>query len=153
MKVDRGRLFVAGGGTGGAWVYDASTGATIAAYSFAAAPTSSTTWSVTKEAAWSTDSQRAALYRVHHGPTAIPRAFQPSRSWRLRPCNPASTTNGIEATLEREAARDRPVQHRGAVHRDTSIGVTPDRSRGRRERPSATGSCWTKDAVTSCRTG
>src|SRR5512145_1311370 len=23
MKVDRGRLFVAGGGTGGAWVYDA----------------------------------------------------------------------------------------------------------------------------------
>ena len=72
MKVDRGRLFVAGAGTGGAWVYDASTGATIAAYSFADTPTFINDVVVTRDAAWFTDSQRAALYRVPLGPGGSP---------------------------------------------------------------------------------
>jgi sugar lactone lactonase YvrE len=73
MKVDRGRLFVAGGGTGGAWVYDASTGETLAAYSFADPPTTFVNdVIVTKDAAWFTDSQNAALYRVPLGPGGSP---------------------------------------------------------------------------------
>ena len=65
MKADRGRLFVAGGPTGDAYVYNARTGETIAAYEL---PTSGATFVndvvVTKRAAWFTDSQRAALYRL-----------------------------------------------------------------------------------------
>jgi sugar lactone lactonase YvrE len=73
MKVDRGRLFVAGGPTGDAYVYNARTGATIATY---ALPTSGGTFVndvvVTKRAAWFTDSQRAALYRLPLGPNGRP---------------------------------------------------------------------------------
>jgi sugar lactone lactonase YvrE len=75
MKVDRGRLFVAGGPTGDAYVYDARTGATIATYEL---PTSGATFVndvvVTKRAAWFTDSQRAALYRLPLGPDGRPGA-------------------------------------------------------------------------------
>ena len=73
MKVDRGRLFVAGGSTGDAFVYNARTGATIAAYEL---PTSGATFVndvvVTKRAAWFTDSQRAVLYRLPLGPSGRP---------------------------------------------------------------------------------
>ena len=73
MKVDRGRLFVAGGPTGDAYVYNARTGATIATYDL---PTSGATFVndvvVTKRAAWFTDSQRAALYRLPLGRAAVP---------------------------------------------------------------------------------
>ena len=73
MKVDRGRLFVAGGPTGDAYVYNARTGATIATYEL---PTSGATFVndvfVTKRAAWFTDSQRAALYRLPLGPNGRP---------------------------------------------------------------------------------
>ena len=72
MKVDRGRLFVAGAGTGKAWVYDTSTGATIAAYSFATTPTFINDVVVTRDAAWFTDSQQAVLYRVPLGPGGSP---------------------------------------------------------------------------------
>jgi sugar lactone lactonase YvrE len=75
MKVDRGRLFVAGGPTGDAYVYNARTGATIATYEL---PTSGATFVndvvVTKRAAWFTDSQRAALYRLPLGPNGRPGA-------------------------------------------------------------------------------
>jgi sugar lactone lactonase YvrE len=73
LKVDRGRLFVAGGPTGMAFVYNARTGAPIAAI---ALPTSGGTFVndvvVTKRAAWFTDSQRAALYRLPLGPNGRP---------------------------------------------------------------------------------
>ena len=73
MKVDRGRLFVAGGPTGDAFVYNARTGAPIASYDL---PTSGPTFVndvvVTKRAAWFTDSQRAALYRLPLGPGGRP---------------------------------------------------------------------------------
>ena len=75
MKVDRGRLFVAGGPTGDAYVYHARTGATVATYDL---PTSGATFVndvvVTKRAAWFTDSQRAALYRLPLGPGGQPAA-------------------------------------------------------------------------------
>lgn len=75
MKVDGGRLFVAGGPTGDAYVYNARTGATTATYEL---PTSGATFVndvvVTKGAAWFTDSQRDALYRLPLGPGGQPGA-------------------------------------------------------------------------------
>jgi sugar lactone lactonase YvrE len=66
---DRKRIFVAGGGTGRAWVYDARTGATLAAYQLAAGPpTFVNDVVVTNDAAWFTESQGAVLYRVPIGP-------------------------------------------------------------------------------------
>jgi hypothetical protein len=61
---DNNRLFVAGGPTGGAFVYDATTGADIAQYTFAEAPTFVNDVVVTQTGAYFTDSQRAALYRI-----------------------------------------------------------------------------------------
>jgi sugar lactone lactonase YvrE len=60
----RGRLFVAGGNTGDGYVYDAGTGANIAAYDFAAAPTFVNDVVVTQDSAWFTDSLNPVLYRV-----------------------------------------------------------------------------------------
>lgn len=74
MKVDRGRLFVAGGPTGDAWVYDAETGATLASYDFASPPTFVNDVVVTNDAAWFTDSMQAVLYRVPLGPNGQPAA-------------------------------------------------------------------------------
>jgi sugar lactone lactonase YvrE len=99
MKVDRGRLFVAGGGTGGAWVYDATTGETIASYSFAEAPTFINDVAVTKEAAWFTDSQKAALYRVPLGPNGSPATtFQTLSLEGDFVQQSGFNTNGIDAT-------------------------------------------------------
>jgi sugar lactone lactonase YvrE len=70
LKVDhRGRIFVAGGPTGQGYVYDASTGASLAAYSFAApGPTTFVNdVVVTGDAAWFTDSFQPVLYRVPIG--------------------------------------------------------------------------------------
>jgi sugar lactone lactonase YvrE len=65
----RKRIFVAGGPTGMAWVYDARTGATLASYQLAAGPpTFVNDVIVTKDAAWFTESQAAVLYRVPIGP-------------------------------------------------------------------------------------
>jgi sugar lactone lactonase YvrE len=66
LKVDsRGRLFVAGGGTGKAFVYDAETGQDLASYTLTQAnPTFINDVILTTDAAWFTDSRNAALYRV-----------------------------------------------------------------------------------------
>jgi sugar lactone lactonase YvrE len=66
LKADRrDRLFVAGGGTGDGYVYDARRGRTLATYDFTS---SATTFVndvvVTNDAAWFTDSQNPVLYRV-----------------------------------------------------------------------------------------
>jgi hypothetical protein len=64
MKVDaRGRLFVAGGATGQAFVYDAVTGADIATYTLTGALFVNDVI-VAPDAAWFTDSQGQALYRI-----------------------------------------------------------------------------------------
>ncbi len=63
------RLFVAGGPTGRAWVYDARTGATLASYQLAAGPpTFVNDVIVTGDAAWFTESQDDVLYRVPIAP-------------------------------------------------------------------------------------
>ena len=99
MKVDRrNRLFVAGGPTGTASVYDARTGRQLKRYSLAMAPTFVNDVIVTKDAAYFTDSQQRHLYVLdlgRHG--KLPKAA------RTLPLNglPASTgfaLNGIEST-------------------------------------------------------
>lgn len=64
----RGRLFVAGGPLGQAFVYDARTGASLAAYELADAPTFINDVVVTGNAAWFTDSFNPVLYRLPLGP-------------------------------------------------------------------------------------
>jgi sugar lactone lactonase YvrE len=68
MKVDsRGRLFVAGGATGQAYVYDLATGGDLAVYSLATGTTFINDVIVTPDAAWFTDSFNPALYKVPIG--------------------------------------------------------------------------------------
>lgn len=64
----RGRLFVAGGPTGDGFVYDARTGAELAAFDFADGETFINDVVVTRTAAWFTDSFNPFLYRVPIGP-------------------------------------------------------------------------------------
>jgi hypothetical protein len=68
MKVDhRNRLFVAGGGTGTASVYDARTGDLLKTYTLTAAPTFVNDVTLTRKAAYFTDSQRQQLYVLDLG--------------------------------------------------------------------------------------
>lgn len=68
MKVDgRNRLFVAGGQTGQAYVYDAETGADIAAYTLSQGNTFINDVTVTSDSAWFTDSRNPVLFRVPIG--------------------------------------------------------------------------------------
>jgi sugar lactone lactonase YvrE len=74
LEVDRhGRVFVAGGHTGRAWVYDGGSGSELAAFQLATPgdPTFINDVVVTKDAAWFTDSFRAVLYRVPVGPRSL----------------------------------------------------------------------------------
>jgi sugar lactone lactonase YvrE len=70
LKVDgRGRIFVAGGGTGMAFVYDAVSGANLASYTLTPAntveiPTFINDVILTSDAAWFTDSRKSVLYKV-----------------------------------------------------------------------------------------
>jgi sugar lactone lactonase YvrE len=57
-------LFVAGGPTGQGYVYSTVTGAPVASYSFAAAPTFINDVALTDAGAWFTDSARPVLYFV-----------------------------------------------------------------------------------------
>ncbi|MEU8301267.1 superoxide dismutase [Micromonospora sp. NPDC048909] len=68
LKVDRrGRLFVSGGAAGDARVIDSRTGAVLARYQFASAPTFVNDVVLTDRAAWFTDSNKPVLYRVPLG--------------------------------------------------------------------------------------
>ncbi len=64
---NRSRLFVAGGPTGHAYVYHARSGADVAHFMLAAAPTFINDVVVTRTGAYFTDSTRAALFRVPIG--------------------------------------------------------------------------------------
>jgi sugar lactone lactonase YvrE len=94
-------LFVAGGFTGQAYVYDTRTGATVATYQFGAPPaTLVNDVALTKDGAWLTDSFQAQLYFV-----PVSRAGVPGSSFRtLAVSGPAADTggevnlNGIQAT-------------------------------------------------------
>ena len=72
LKVDRGRLFVAGGPTGNGYVYNARSGALMTSYAFAGGFVNDVV--VTKRAAWFTDSSKPLLYRVPRGPNGRPGA-------------------------------------------------------------------------------
>ncbi len=68
MKVDRrNRLFVAGGATGTATVYDARDGDELRSYELVSAPTFVNDVTVTRRAAYFTDSQRQQLYVLDLG--------------------------------------------------------------------------------------
>jgi sugar lactone lactonase YvrE len=96
-------LFVAGGFTGQAYVYDTRTGATVATYQFAAPETALVNdVALTKDGAWFTDSFHAQLYFV-----PVSRAGIPAPTFRtLALSGPAATVigngavnlNGIQAT-------------------------------------------------------
>lgn len=64
LKVRFRKLYVAGGDTGQAYVYDARSGAEVAAFQLTQAPTFVNDVVVTKEAAWFTDSINPVLYKV-----------------------------------------------------------------------------------------
>ncbi|MDX6408469.1 MAG: hypothetical protein QOE13_1540 [Gaiellaceae bacterium] len=65
---NRSRLWVAGAGTGKAYVYDAKTGALIRTYTFATSDTFINDVVVTRTAAYFTDSRKPVLYKVPIGP-------------------------------------------------------------------------------------
>jgi hypothetical protein len=68
MKVDRrNRLFVAGGGTGTASVYDGGSGRLLRQYTLTAAPTFVNDVTLTRKAAYFTDSARKQLYVLDLG--------------------------------------------------------------------------------------
>ena len=67
MKVDRGRLFVAGGTTGNAYVYNARSGALVRTYQLSAGGSFINDVVVTRQAAWFTDSFKPVLYRLPLG--------------------------------------------------------------------------------------
>lgn len=102
IEFDRGRLFVAGGPTGKAFVYDARTGRSLAELTLTTeAARFVNDVVVTRRAAWFTDSQRAVLYRVALGPNGRPggpssvRAVPLTGDFQLRS---GFNTNGIDAT-------------------------------------------------------
>lgn len=71
LKVDgRDRLFVAGGATGQAYVYDVASGAELAVYALATGTTFINDVIVTPEAAWFTDSRNPVLYRLPIDPAS-----------------------------------------------------------------------------------
>lgn len=72
LKVERGLLFVAGGPTGDAYVYDARTGEEVAVLDLADGPSFINDVTVTRDAAWFTNSRTAVIYRVALGPAGEP---------------------------------------------------------------------------------
>src|SRR5919106_2241865 len=105
LKVDRGRLWVAGGPTGKGFVYSASTGEPLATYQLTTTtPTFVNDVIVTRTAAWFTDSRNQFLYRVPVGPggapgtqaqvQAVPLTGAIATTW----VPGAFNTNGIDAT-------------------------------------------------------
>lgn len=100
VDVAHGLLFVAGGFTGAAYVYDTSTGETLATYQFDTPDEALINdVTVTRAGAWFTDSLQAQLYFVPVSPTGIPGPFH-----TLLLSGPAADTsgqfnlNGIRAT-------------------------------------------------------
>jgi sugar lactone lactonase YvrE len=94
-------LFVAGGGTGNGYVYDAATGATVSIYSLTAPGTFVNDVIVTRDAAYFTDSFRPYLYRLPlsaGGALPDPAAVQEIALGGDFVSVPGFNTNGIDAT-------------------------------------------------------
>ena len=97
-------LFVAGGFTGGAYVYDTRTGATVASYQFTDQPSLINDVAISKDGAWFTDSAHPVLYFVPIGRRGALGSF---RTLPLSgPAGDASgevNNNGIQATPDGKA--------------------------------------------------
>ena len=99
MKLDRkGRLWVAGGPDGDAKVVDTRSGAVLATYDFADAPTFVNDVVLSNGAAWFTDSQRAVLYRVPTDLSGDVTELPLSGAWQQVPG--AFNANGIATTQD-----------------------------------------------------
>ena len=98
LKFHKGRLFVAGGGTGKAFVYDAATGADLKTFELATgdAPTFLNDVVVARGTAWFTDSRRPVLY-------AVDTKLGSARTLQLPGFTPAAgfNLNGIVAVKDR----------------------------------------------------
>ncbi len=101
MKADRGRLFVAGGNTGMAFVYSTATGQSIVSYQLSSGGSFINDVVVTKSAAWFTDSLKPVLYRVPLGPGGRPGAQSAVTTVQLTgdyQHGAGFNVNGIDAT-------------------------------------------------------
>jgi sugar lactone lactonase YvrE len=109
IKLDRrtNRLFVAGGGTGHAYVYDADTGASLADFTLATGNTFVNDVILTRDAAYFTDSFQPALYKLplgHHGQLPAPGAVQTiALAGDFESKAGAFNANGIEVTPDGRA--------------------------------------------------
>lgn len=99
LEVERGLLFVAGGPTGDAYVYDAGTGQEVAVLDLTDDPTFVNDVVVTRDAAYFTDSSAATLHRVALGPGGAPtaevRSIPLTGDWQQEE---GFNANGIAAT-------------------------------------------------------
>jgi sugar lactone lactonase YvrE len=106
VEHDRSRLFVAGGGTGKGFVYDARTGTLLRELQLASGTGATFVNDVvaTKRAAFFTDSNRAVLYRLplskNGEPARAAQTLQLSGDFRLVP---GFNLNGIDATANGKA--------------------------------------------------
>jgi sugar lactone lactonase YvrE len=95
---NRGRLFVAGGNTGHAYVYNARTKADIAHFALAPTPAFINDVVVTRTGAYFTDSTRRALFRVpigRNGRLGTTQTLPLTGDFQLQP---GFNANGIDAT-------------------------------------------------------
>jgi sugar lactone lactonase YvrE len=101
LKADRGRLFVAGGDTGDAFVYNAKSGAPITSYDLSTGGSFVNDVVVTKRAAWFTDSFKPVLYRVPLRPGGGPGAQSAVKTVQLSGDyvhGSSFNVNGIDST-------------------------------------------------------
>lgn len=96
LEFDGGLLYVAGGPTGQAYVYDAATGATVASYQLTTGQSFINDVVVTKDAAYFTDSFQPVLYRVPLGGAPGVDVIPLGGDFTFVPG--AFNTNGIDAT-------------------------------------------------------
>ncbi len=92
------RLFVAGAGTGDAYVYNANTGALLRTYDFAGGDTFINDVVVTTKAAYFTDSRKAVLYKVPIGAGGALGAFEPLALTGANLALAGFNLNGIDST-------------------------------------------------------
>jgi sugar lactone lactonase YvrE len=99
IELDRfNRLFVAGAGTGDAYVYNARTGVLLRTYDFASADTFINDVVVTRNAAYFTDSRKAVLYVVPIGAQGALGAFRTLQLSGDFALGSGFNLNGIDAT-------------------------------------------------------
>lgn len=99
LKVRHRKLYVSGGETGQAYVYNAYSGKELATFQLTEDSTFVNDVVVTKDAAWFTDSINPVLYRVALGPRGVPRGPRHVRTVDLKGVDyrPGFNVNGIDA--------------------------------------------------------